>query len=62
VNGLPREARDGLMRVWLEILREKHPGTTWVPVQDNSSHQSAIGHLLPTVGAVTAADELATAA
>jgi len=28
---LPREARDGIMRVWLEILRERRPGVTWVP-------------------------------
>jgi hypothetical protein len=27
---LPREARDGLSRVWLEILKEKHPGVSWV--------------------------------
>ena len=27
---LPREAREGLSRVWLEILREKHPGVSWV--------------------------------
>jgi hypothetical protein len=24
------------MRVWLEILREKHPGVTWVPRQEGS--------------------------
>jgi hypothetical protein len=22
---IPREAREGLMRAWLEILRERHP-------------------------------------
>lgn len=27
---LPAEARDGLSRVWLEILKERHPGVTWV--------------------------------
>jgi len=27
---IPREARDGLMRVWLEILGEWHPGTSWI--------------------------------
>ena len=27
---LPHEARDGLSRVWLEILKEKHPGVSWV--------------------------------
>jgi hypothetical protein len=27
---IPREARDGLIRAWLEILRERHPGTSWI--------------------------------
>ena len=30
MSRLPREARDGVMRVWLEILRERHPGTSWI--------------------------------
>jgi hypothetical protein len=30
VTRLPREARDGIMRAWLEILRERHPGTSWI--------------------------------
>jgi hypothetical protein len=30
MSRLPREAREGLMRVWLEILRERHPGTSWI--------------------------------
>lgn len=30
---LPQEARDGLMRAWLEILRERHPGVEWVPAE-----------------------------
>ena len=30
MSRIPREARDGLMRAWLEILRERHPGTAWV--------------------------------
>jgi len=32
---LPREARDGIMRVWLEILRERYPGVTWIPVEQD---------------------------
>lgn len=32
MNRFPAEARDGLMRAWLELLHEKHPGVTWVPV------------------------------
>jgi hypothetical protein len=31
--GIPQEARDGLMRAWLEILRERHPGVEWVPAE-----------------------------
>jgi hypothetical protein len=40
VSRLPREAREGLMRAWLEILRERHPGTSWIieksPSEDDS--------------------------
>jgi hypothetical protein len=34
---ITREARDGLMRVWLEILRERHPGVTWVTTTREST-------------------------
>jgi hypothetical protein len=33
MSRLPREARDGLMRAWLEILRERHAGTSWIVAQ-----------------------------
>lgn len=33
---IPREARDGLMRAWLEILHKRHPGATWLPLKDGS--------------------------
>jgi hypothetical protein len=36
MTAIPREARDGLMRAWLEILRERHPGFTWLPLEDGS--------------------------
>jgi len=36
MSRLPREARDGLMRAWLEILRERHPDVTWLPLEDAS--------------------------
>jgi hypothetical protein len=36
VSRIPREARDGLMRAWLEILREQHPDVTWLPLEDAS--------------------------
>jgi hypothetical protein len=31
---LPREARDGIMRAWLQILRERHPDVSWVVGSD----------------------------
>ena len=36
MSRLPGEARDGLMRAWLEILRERHPGVSWLPLEDGS--------------------------
>jgi len=36
VSQIPREAREGLMRAWLEILRERHPGVTWLPIEHGS--------------------------
>jgi hypothetical protein len=36
VSRIPREARDGLMRAWLEILREQHPDVTWLSLEDAS--------------------------
>ncbi len=44
---LPKEARDGIMRVWLEILPERYPGVEWVPIErekakpDSSSESPA---------------------
>jgi hypothetical protein len=32
-SGIPPQAREGFMRVWLEILREKYPGVSWVPAE-----------------------------
>lgn len=33
----PRATEELIMRVWLQILREKHPGTEWVPVATATS-------------------------
>lgn len=30
VSRLPREALDGVMRAWLEILTDRHPEVTWI--------------------------------
>ena len=35
MSRIPREARDGIMRAWLEILRERHPGISWVPAEQD---------------------------
>jgi hypothetical protein len=32
-TGLPRQAREGLMRAWLEILRVRHPEVTWIAAE-----------------------------
>jgi hypothetical protein len=41
---LPKEARDGVMRVWLEILRERHSGFLWVARSDvGGSCRPALG-------------------
>ncbi len=37
MSRIPREARDGLMRAWLEILREQQPDVTWLPLEDAST-------------------------
>jgi hypothetical protein len=31
MSRIPAEAREGLMRVWLDVLGERHPGVSWVP-------------------------------
>jgi hypothetical protein len=38
MSRLPREARDGIMRAWLEILRDRHPAATWVPAAQVQQH------------------------
>jgi hypothetical protein len=41
MSRLPREAREGLMRAWLEILKERHPEVTWVTVDDGPVEDAA---------------------
>ena len=36
---IPAEARAGLMRAWLEILRERHPQLTWLPVEHGAERR-----------------------
>jgi hypothetical protein len=39
MSRLPREARDGIMRAWLEILRERHPEVSWIPATNRGTNQ-----------------------
>ena len=41
MSQIPREARAGLLRAWLAILRERHPEVTWVPVAETSRETEA---------------------
>jgi hypothetical protein len=36
---LTPEAREGLMRAWISILSERHPGVTWIPADGPPSQQ-----------------------
>jgi len=33
MTAIPREAREGLMRAWLDILRQRHPELTWIAME-----------------------------
>jgi hypothetical protein len=57
VSTLPKEARNGLLRAWLKVLRDRHPEVTWVPV----SHQQVTDKVESTVS-VRELDELASSA
>jgi hypothetical protein len=54
VSHLQREARDGLMRAWLEILRERHPGTNWI-VDDSPQEDDAPTHAQDETAALASA-------
>ena len=46
-QGIPKEAREALMRAWVALLQERHPGVTWVPVehpQDREGAERSSGH------------------
>lgn len=42
---IPREARDGLMRAWLAMLREKHPQVTWIAVEQEQSEGESVADI-----------------
>lgn len=51
---LPREARDGRSRVWLEILKERHPDTSWVLMNDRQElEQEQVPHVHKDVPVAT---------
>jgi hypothetical protein len=35
---IPPEAREGLMRAWLAVLRKRHPDVLWIPVREEFRH------------------------
>jgi hypothetical protein len=39
---ISREARDGITRAWLEILRERHPDVAWIAVSDESGSPQSV--------------------
>jgi hypothetical protein len=41
---LPREAREGMLRAWLEILRERRPGVTWIAVVEDAEKKAPSSH------------------
>lgn len=42
---LPREAREGLMRAWIEVLSNRHPAYTWIPDPQTSTMGAPEGTL-----------------
>ncbi len=52
-QGIPRQAREGLMRAWLEILHERHPGVTWIAVEAIERNEEQ-GERLPAAPAALA--------
>ena len=58
---LPCEARDGLMRAWLEILRERYPGISWVPAEQER-HDAASRVCATETDAHTPAEAVTTVA
>ncbi|MGH2975939.1 MAG: DUF3631 domain-containing protein [Solirubrobacterales bacterium] len=44
---IPGEARDGLMRAWIEILRERHPEVAWIPTPDGPSSPPSASRAAP---------------
>jgi hypothetical protein len=38
---LPLRARIGLQQAWLEVLRKRHPGVTWVTVEPKNETEGS---------------------
>lgn len=49
-GGLPREARDGLMRAWVAILHERHPNVTWLPLERPRQGRPVASAATPAAG------------
>jgi hypothetical protein len=61
MSRLPRKARDGIMRAWLEILRERHQGISWVPAEQDR-HDAASRVCASETDAHTPAEAVTTVA
>jgi hypothetical protein len=40
MNSIPRQARDGLTRAWIEILQERHPTVAWIVTDPTVEHDA----------------------
>jgi hypothetical protein len=47
---VPAEARDGLTRVWLQILRERHPEVAWVAIGQEPHETKSLSRILDPSG------------
>ena len=61
MTSIPREARDGLMRAWLEILREQHPDVTWVVLEQEPHETESTSVRSASTEGEAAEDELLAA-
>jgi hypothetical protein len=63
MSRIPAQAREGLIRAWLDILREEHPDVTWVAIERKRTPASVTGaKLAPAEVTAVKDDELVNAA
>lgn len=47
---LPKQARDGIERVWIGILKERHPGYQWTIVREEDGAYKGVAADNPNPG------------